>query len=92
MATHAIMTLLRDGNILVNMEYIPKYRVVTWSTYETEGLNQRALEADMRTIQSGPMASGRVFAVWTAPFDETRFTIPTWARVQAAAAGIHISN
>jgi hypothetical protein len=31
-----------------------------------------------------------VFAVWTAPFDEARFTVPVWAQERAAASEVVI--
>jgi len=91
--TRAIMILARDGNLLIGNAYVPNYHTVTWSTYEDdEHLNRRALEANMRNIQYGPMSGhGKiVFAVWTAPMDETRFALPMWVQEKVAAAGVHV--
>jgi len=96
MATRAIMTLLRDGNRCMgsarggDLRYVPEYITVTWDTYEEEGVNEAALRASMSTIQCGPMSCHRVFAVWTAPFDEARFTVPMWVQERAAADGVVI--
>jgi len=87
------MILARDGNILIGDRYVPNYHTVTWSNYEDdEHTNHRALEANMRNIQYGPMSGhGKiVLAVWTAPMDETRFTLPMWVQEKVAAAGVHV--
>jgi hypothetical protein len=96
MATRAIMTLLRDGNRCTgsarggDLRLVPEYIPVTWDTYEEEGVNEAALRANMDNIQHGPMSCRRVFAVWTAPFDETRFTVPMWVQERAAASEVVI--
>ena len=91
--TRAIMILARDGNQLLQapLRYVPLYHVVTWSTYEPAEMGGALLKATLSTIQHGPMSKGGwVFAVWTAPFDQTRFTVPMWIEEAAAAAGVYI--
>jgi hypothetical protein len=77
----ALMILHRDGQVLRgsvssgDLRYVPAYRVTTWTC--------------LQPGEPVPQMEG-VFAQWTAPFDEHRFTIPMWVQEAAAAEGVVI--
>jgi len=72
----ALMILHRDGDVFdhARLAYFPAFKATTWCC--------------LQPGESVPKMEGTI--QWTAPFDETRFTVPMWVQEWAAANGVVI--